>query len=214
MATYALTVSTNALGLGVLSGARVVVERRRTQISDIFSGQALIKNTSATNTSGIAVMFLSPDDSSVYHELKIFDLAGIPVYSVVFTMPPQAVALTDLPVGDIISKSAQQAVQAKEDAENFKSQAQTSAEAAANSEAAAEEQAIIATNKAIQASIILESTMRKITVNTDNDIPNYNTLLSDYIIKVKSSARNGGFSTTYYFDFDNQSLNWIPTVGL
>ena len=112
MATYALTVSTNDLGLGVLSGARVVVERRRTQISDIFSGQALIKNTSATNTSGIAVMFLSPDDSSVYHELKIFDLAGIPVYSVMFTMPPQAGGLTDLPVGDIISESAQQAVTA------------------------------------------------------------------------------------------------------
>jgi hypothetical protein len=29
MATYALTVSTNALGLGVINGARVVVERKR-----------------------------------------------------------------------------------------------------------------------------------------------------------------------------------------
>ena len=111
MTTYALTVSTNDLGLGVLSGARVVVERKRTQISDIFSGQALIKNTSATNTSGIAVMFLSPDDSSVYHELKIFDLAGIPVYSVVFTMPPQAVSLVDLPVQDIVSASAAAALE-------------------------------------------------------------------------------------------------------
>ena len=111
MTTYALTVSTNDLGLGVLSGARVVVERKRTQISDIFSGQALIKNTSATNTSGIAVMFLSPDDSSVYHELKIFDLAGIPVYSVVFTMPPQAVSLVDLPVQDIVSASVAAALE-------------------------------------------------------------------------------------------------------
>jgi hypothetical protein len=112
MTTYTLTVSTNDLGLGVINGARVVVERRRTQISDIFSRQALTKNTSATNTSGIAVMLLSPDDGSVYHELKIFDLAGIPVYSAMFTMPPQAVALTDLPVGDIISESASQAVAA------------------------------------------------------------------------------------------------------
>ena len=30
MATYALTVSTNALGLGVISTATVVVERKRT----------------------------------------------------------------------------------------------------------------------------------------------------------------------------------------
>ena len=60
----------------------------------------------------------------------------------------------------------------------------------------------------------LTTTMRKITVNTDDDIPDFTLLLYDYIIKVKSSARNGGFSTTYYFDFDNQSLNWIPTVGI
>jgi len=60
----------------------------------------------------------------------------------------------------------------------------------------------------------LTTTMRKITVNTDEDIPAFASLLSDYIIKVKSSARNGGFSTAYYFDFDNQSLSWIPTVGI
>jgi len=112
MATYTLTVSTNDLGLGVLSGARVVVERRRTQISDIFSGQALTKNTAATNSSGIATILLAPDDGSVYHEIKIFDLVGVLVYSTIFAMPPQAVALTDLPVGDIISESASQAVAA------------------------------------------------------------------------------------------------------
>ena len=36
MATYALTVSTNALGLGVISGATVVVERERTTVTDIY----------------------------------------------------------------------------------------------------------------------------------------------------------------------------------
>lgn len=166
MATYALTVSTNDLGLGVLSGARVVVERRRTQISDIFSGQALTKNTSATNTSGIAVMFLSPDDSSVYHELKIFDLAGIPVYSVMFTMPPQAVALTDLPVGDIISESAQQAVQAKEDTEQLrqdvielKNQTQESADNAAISETNASNSADLASQAKTDTEQLKEDTI-------------------------------------------------------
>ena len=67
---------------------------------------------------------------------------------------------------------------------------------------------------AASASEILTTTMRKITVNTDDDIPAFASLLSDYIIKVKSSTRNGGFSTTYYFDFDNQFLSWIPTVGV
>ena len=60
----------------------------------------------------------------------------------------------------------------------------------------------------------LTTMMKKITVNTDDDIPAFASLLSDYMIKVKSSARNGGYSTTYYFDFDNQSLNWIPTIGV
>ena len=63
-------------------------------------------------------------------------------------------------------------------------------------------------------SYILTTTMQKITVNTYDDIPAFASLLSDYIIKVKSSERNGGFSTIYYFDFDNQSLSWIPTVGI
>ena len=214
MATYALTVSTNALGLGVISGAIVVAERKRTTVNDIYPTSSLSIRKIAANVSGIATIPLEADDGSVFHEIKIFDTDGVLVYKNTIQMPPQAADIEDLPLNDIITESAQQAVQAKEDAENFKSQAQTSAEAAANSEAAAEEQAIIATNNAIQASTILESTMRKITVNTDNDIPNYNTLLSDHIIKVKSSARNGGFSTTYYFDFDNQSLSWIPTVGI
>ena len=60
----------------------------------------------------------------------------------------------------------------------------------------------------------LTTMMKKITVNTDDDIPAFASLLSDYMIKVKSSARNGGYSTTYYFDFDNQSLNWIPNIGV
>ena len=106
MAMYALTVSTNALGLGVLNGARVTIERKRTVVTDVFSGQALSKNSIATNSLGVAVVLLQPDDNTVYHEIKIFDLVGILVYSTIFSMPPQAVSLVDLPVQDIVSASA------------------------------------------------------------------------------------------------------------
>jgi lysophospholipase L1-like esterase len=112
MTTYTLTVSTDALGLGVIEGARVLVDRKRTQVTDIFNGQSISKNNVATNSLGIATIPLEPDDGSVYHELKIFDLAGILVYSKIFIMPPQAVAVTALPVQDIISSSAAQAVAA------------------------------------------------------------------------------------------------------
>lgn len=191
MTTYTLTVSTNDLGLGVINGARVVVERRRTQISDIFSGQALTKNTSATNTSGIAVMLLSPDDGSVYHELKIFDLAGIPVYSAMFTMPPQAVALTDLPVGDIISSSAAQAVAA----------AATSTAQAVISTA----QAVIATTKASEAAVSAASI--RVNAATYAAIP---TLTTSCFVFVTADETNGGQPTIYFFDGTN--LNWIPAV--
>ena len=214
MATYALTVSTNALGLGVISGATVVVERKRTTVNDIYPTSSLSIRKIAANVSGIATIPLEADDGSVFHEVKIFDVSGILVYKNTIQMPPQNVALDLLPLEDIISASAYQAVQAKEDTEQLKqdvtqlkadtltlkNEAQTSAEEAAASAASASE--------------ILTTTMRKITVNTDDDIPAFASLLSDYIIKVKSSARNSGFSTTYYFDFDNQFLSWIPTVGI
>ena len=112
MTTYTLTVSTNALGFGVISGARVVAERKRTKVTDIFNGQSLSKNNAATNSLGVATMLLEPDDGTVYHEVKIFDLAGILIYTKIIIMPPQSVSITDLPIQDIISESAAQAVAA------------------------------------------------------------------------------------------------------
>lgn len=103
--------------------------------------------------------------------------------------------------------SATNALEYKNDAALSRDAAQASANEASNSA----EEAAASADSALE---ILTTTMRKITVNTDDDIPAFASLLSDYIIKVKSSERNGGFSTTYYFDFDNQSLSWIPTVGI
>jgi len=106
MTTYTLTVSTNALGLGVLSGVRVTAERKRTVVTDFIGGQALSKNSVATNSLGVATVLLQPDDNTVYHEIKIFDLAGIPVYSRIITMPPQNISINDVPSQDIVSASA------------------------------------------------------------------------------------------------------------
>jgi len=116
MTTYTLTVSTSALGLGVISGARVIAARKRTKVTDIFNGQDLSRNNAATNELGVATILLEPDDGTVYHEIKIFDLAGILVYSKIIIMPPQSVSITDLPIQDIISESAAQAVAASDTA--------------------------------------------------------------------------------------------------
>lgn len=186
MATYALTVSTNDLGLGVLSGARVVVERKRTQVTDIFNGRSIGTNSTATNSSGIATVLLEPDDGSLYHELKIFDLAGILVYSKIFTMPPQAVAVTALPVQDIISSSATQAVAASVTA---------TAQAVISTE-----QAGIATTKAN--SIRIDSA-------TYAEIPS---LTNPCFVFVDADETNDNEATVYFFNGD--SLQWLPSVGV
>ncbi len=60
MATYALTVSTNALGLGVINGATVRIEKRRIAIADTYPPiNNLIQISQATNSSGIATFNLS-----------------------------------------------------------------------------------------------------------------------------------------------------------
>ena len=96
MATYTLTVSTNALGLGVLNGAKVRIEKRRVAIADTYPPiNNLIQIAQATNSSGIATFLLQPDDLTTYHVAKIFDSAGIPVYEKSFTMPPSSLNLHD-----------------------------------------------------------------------------------------------------------------------
>ena len=133
MATYALTVSTNALGLGVISGATVVVERKRTTVTDIYPTSSLYIKKAATNASGIATIQLEADDGTVFHEVKIFNTTGVLIYKNTIQMPPQDADIDDLPLNDIISESAYQAVQAKEDTLILKNAAQTSATNAANS---------------------------------------------------------------------------------
>lgn len=106
MATYALTVSTNALGLGVISGATVRVEKRRIAIADTYPPiNNLIQIAQATNSSGIATFLLEPDDLTTYHVAKIFDTAGIFIYERFFSMPPSATSLDNTVTGVLFGNS-------------------------------------------------------------------------------------------------------------
>ena len=106
MATYALTVSTNALGLGVIDGATVRIEKRRVAIADAYPPiNNLIQISKATNSSGIATFLLEPDDLTTYHVAKIFDLAGVFIYQKSFTMPPSASNLHDSSISTVIGGS-------------------------------------------------------------------------------------------------------------
>ncbi len=117
MATYALTVSTNDLGLGVLSSARTRIEKRRVSIADTYPPiNNLVKIEKATNNLGIAIFLLEPDDLTTYHVAKIFDSAGIPVYEKSFTMPPSAVNLHDSYISVAIGGSL---IQFKENGNNL-----------------------------------------------------------------------------------------------
>lgn len=118
MTMYTLTVSTAALGLGILSNARITVKRKRTVVSDVFPSTNITSQETVTNMSGIATILLGADDGTVFHEVRIHNSRDMVIYFKAFTMPPQNVALDLLPLEDIISASAYQAVQAKDIALN------------------------------------------------------------------------------------------------
>ena len=112
MTAYTLTVSTADLGLGILSNVRITVNRKLTTVSNVFPSANLVLLETATNGSGVAEVSLYPDDSTVFHELRIYNVKGVVIYSQAFTMPPQNIALDLVPLQDIISASAGQAVAA------------------------------------------------------------------------------------------------------
>lgn len=116
MATYALTVSTNALGLGVINGATVRIEKRRIAIADTYPPiNNLIQISQATNSNGIATFLLEPDDLTTYHVAKIFDTAGIFIYERFFSMPPSATSLDNTVTGVLFGNSN---IQFKDEGDN------------------------------------------------------------------------------------------------
>ncbi len=106
MTTFALTVSTNDLGLGVLNSARTRIEKRRVSIADTYPPiNNLVKIEKPTNNLGIAIFLLEPDDLTTYHVAKIFDTAGILIYERFFSMPPSATSLDNTATGVLFGNS-------------------------------------------------------------------------------------------------------------
>ncbi len=98
MTTYALEVTTDDLGLGVISGGKVSVERRRGTSADQFPPvDVLYLIASSTDENGLASFSLKPDDGSTYHLCMIWDENGALVYKRLFSMPPDASNINDLP---------------------------------------------------------------------------------------------------------------------
>jgi hypothetical protein len=106
MTTYELTLSTNNLGLGVLSSARTRIEKRRVSIADTYPPiNNLVKIEKPTNNLGIAIFLLEPDDLTTYHVAKVFDSAGILIYERFFSMPPSATSLDNTATGVLFGNS-------------------------------------------------------------------------------------------------------------
>ena len=80
MTTYSLTISTAALGLGILSNARVTVRRKRTVVSDVFPSTNITSQETVTNVSGIATILLAADDGTVFHEVRIHNSRDMVIY--------------------------------------------------------------------------------------------------------------------------------------
>lgn len=182
MATYALTVSTDALGLGVIGGAIVVVERKRTLVTDIYPTSSLCTKKIATNVSGIAIIQLEADDGTVFHEVKIFDALGVMVYKNVIQMPPQAADIKDLPLNNIILAGDINKSVRHDLAQNLDSEQQERAR-------------------------LNISALQIINASTFADIPE---ITSQALVNVIADETNAGLSTIYFYN--GATLNWIPSV--
>jgi len=201
MSLFVLTVSLSALGLPVVADNVVVIAKKRILTSDAFPPIInLYKVKSLTNVSGIVTASLDPDDATVYHEIEIYDILGVKIYSRVFTMPPQAVALTSLPVQDIITASAATAVAASVTAT---AQAVIATTQAGISTA----QAVIATTKASEAAVSAASI--RVDSATYAAIP---ALTTSCFVFVAADETNDNLPTVYFFD--GSGLQWLPSVGV
>ena len=175
MTMYTLTVSTAALGLGILSNVRVTIQRKKTVVSDTFPSASLTFHETLTNASGVANISLAADDGTVFHEIRVYSSRNMVIYYQAFSMPPQNVALEALPLTDLITESAYQAVQAKTDTLTLKNAAQTSAANAATSETNAANSASVASTSAAAAAASATSAFTyKTAAETARDAANVN----------------------------------------
>lgn len=97
MTTFTLTVSSDGLGLGVLAGCAVQIDRKRAVMADQYPPiDVLYLMRSATDEDGVVAFDLKPDDETTYHVCTLWDVNGVVVFKQSFSMPPDACPLHDL----------------------------------------------------------------------------------------------------------------------
>lgn len=97
MTTYALTVSTDGLGLGVMAGCAVQIDRKRAVMAEQYPPvDVLYLMRSATDEDGVVAFDLKPDDETTYHVCTLWDTNGVVAFKQSFSMPPDACPLHDL----------------------------------------------------------------------------------------------------------------------
>ena len=97
MTTFTLTVSSDGLGLGVLAGCAVQIDRKRAVMAEQYPPvDVLYLMRSATDEDGVVAFDLKPDDETTYHVCTIWDENGVPTFRQSFSMPPDDCPLHDL----------------------------------------------------------------------------------------------------------------------
>lgn len=97
MTTFTLTVSSDGLGLGVLAGCAVQIDRKRAVMAEQYPPvDVLYLMRSATDEDGVVAFDLKPDDETTYHVCTLWDMNGVVVFKQSFSMPPDACPLHDL----------------------------------------------------------------------------------------------------------------------
>jgi len=106
MTTYTLTVSTDSLGLGVIEGATVILEKRRLAVANAYPPlDMLYRQKLLTDVNGLVSFTVTNDDDTVNHICKIFNLSGIKVYEKTFFMPFANANIKDTPLQSTLAQS-------------------------------------------------------------------------------------------------------------
>lgn len=198
MTTYALTISTDDLGLGVIDGGRVVVERKRSIAADQYPPiNALYSITAHTDTGGLATASLKADDASTYHVARVYDASGALVYQVTFRMKPDDCAIADLSEAVIGASN----IQFKDDGES-----KGTPSTVRNLDFVGGGVSLVFAGETLTVSISSPD---------GKDAPTFSAVSATgsdkFFVVVAADETNGGFRTTYFYD--GATLNWVPLVG-
>lgn len=198
MTTYTLSISTAGLGLGVIDGGRIVIERKRSIAADQYPPiNVLYSITAYTDTGGLATASLKADDTSTYHIARLYDAAGAVVYQVTFRMKPEDCALAGLSEAVIGASNIQ-----------FKDEGVSKGTPGTvrNLDFVGGGVSLVFAGETLTVTISSPDCKEASTFSAVSA-----TGSDKFFVVVASDETNGGFRTTYFYD--GVALNWVPLVG-